>query len=76
MAVGLLKDGDPVSIHEGAMSTLPLPSAATRARLHAAHDELTARAFDAHLLGGALEPGADSLNEQIVQGLRAAEAMA
>lgn len=73
---GLLKGGDPAPIHEGAMATLPLPSAATRARLHAAHAELTARDVDAHLLGGALEPGADSLNEQVVQGLRAAELMA
>lgn len=71
----LLKGGDPVSIHEGAMATLPLPTAATRARLTAAHAALTARALDAELLGGALEPGADSLNEQIVQGLRAAEAL-
>ncbi|HZV75512.1 MAG TPA: hypothetical protein VFF79_17515 [Conexibacter sp.] len=73
---GLLKDGDPVSIHEGAMATLPLPNAATRARLTAAHAALTERALDAELLGGALAPGADSLNEQIVQGLRAAEALA
>jgi hypothetical protein len=73
---GLLADGEAVSIHEGAMATLPLPSAATRARLTAAHDELAARELDAHLLGGALQPAADSLNEQIVQGLRAAEMLA
>ncbi len=73
---GLLQDGDPVSIHEGAMQTLPLPSAATRAALAAAHERLRAHALDAQLLGGALEPGADSLNEQIVQGLRVAETLA
>jgi hypothetical protein len=71
----LLKDGSPASIHEGAMATLPLPNAATRATLTAAHAALAERALDAELLGGALEPGADSLNEQIVQGLRAAEAL-
>ncbi len=73
---GLLTQDSPVSIHEGAMATLPLPSAATHAALYAAHAELRERALDAQLLGGALEPGADSLNEQIVQGLRAAEALA
>jgi hypothetical protein len=75
-AAGLLQDGEPVSIHEGAMEILPLPSAATHAALDAAHAELRARALDAELLGGALEPGADALNEQVVQGLRAAEALA
>jgi hypothetical protein len=73
-AAGLLKGGDPQPIHQGAMATLPIPSAHTRARLHAANAQLHARDLPAHLLGGALEPGADSLNEQIVQGLRAAEA--
>jgi hypothetical protein len=73
---GLLQNGEPVSIHQGAMQTLPLPNAATRAALTAAQAELTTRGLDAELLGGALEPGADSLNEQIVQGLRAAEALA
>jgi hypothetical protein len=72
---GLLKDDSPLPIHEGAMTSLPLPSAQTRARLIVAHEQLLAHGLDAHLLGGALEPGADSLNEQIVQGLRAAEAM-
>jgi len=74
-ATGLLKGGDPQPIHQGAMATLPIPSAQTRARLAAATAELHARELHAHLLGGALEPGADSLNEQIVQGLRAAETL-
>jgi hypothetical protein len=74
-AGGLLKGGDPQPIHQGAMATLPIPSAQTRARLTAATAQLHARELPAHLLGGALEPGADSLNEQIVQGLRAAEAL-
>jgi hypothetical protein len=74
-AAGLLKGGDPQPIHQGAMATLPIPSAQTRARLAAATGQLHARELPAHLLGGALEPGADSLNEQIVQGLRTAEAL-
>jgi hypothetical protein len=74
-AAGLLKGGDPQPIHQGAMATLPVPSSTSRERLHAAHEQLHARELPAHLLGGALEPGADSLNEQIVQGLRAAEAL-
>lgn len=72
---GLLEGGAPASIHEAAMAALPVPSGATHARLTTAHDELADRALGAHLLGGALAPGADSLNEQILQGLRTAEAM-
>jgi hypothetical protein len=74
-AAGLLKGGDPRPIHQGAMATLPVPSKETRARLNDAHARLRARELPAQLLGGALEPGADSLNEQVVQGLRAAEAL-
>jgi hypothetical protein len=72
-SAGLLTTEHAVAVRESAVSLLPHPSAATRAHLMAAQEALAVQAHDVRLLGAALAPGADSLNEQIVQGLRVAE---
>ncbi len=63
-----------VPVHSGAMNTFDAPTAATRDAHVAALAHLADMKLDALVLGGARAPGADSLNEQVVSGLAAAEA--
>jgi hypothetical protein len=71
-AAGLLEDGAE-AIRVSVAAILPSPSGATRASLTASAAAFAARQYDIRPLGAVLFPGADSLNEQIVQGLRVAE---
>lgn len=74
-AAGLLDDSEAVVLRDGAISTLPLPDAATRKALATAGEAFAALGLDALLLGSALAPGADTMNEQITQGLLTGEAL-
>ncbi|MDO8211377.1 hypothetical protein [Conexibacter sp. CPCC 206217] len=65
--------GEAEAVRASAAQMLPVPDGATRAQMTAAAVAFAARGHDLRLLGAAVAPGADSLNEQIVQGLQAAE---
>ncbi|MCW2968386.1 MAG: Uncharacterized protein JWM71_2158 [Solirubrobacteraceae bacterium] len=74
IAAGLLDaDARVDTVASVARTTFAQPSRATRERHAAARAALATRRFDVELLGPVLGLGADSLNEQIVQGLRAGE---
>jgi hypothetical protein len=51
--------------------TFPVPDAATIAAFRAARADFDARALDVELAGGGLDVTADTLNDQVLQGLRA-----
>lgn len=53
--------------------TFPVPTHAVRDAHAHAMAQLRAREIDIHLAAGALSPVADTLNDQVVQGLRTAE---
>jgi hypothetical protein len=50
-----------------------VPDAGNRATFEAAREDLDAKGLDIEIVGGAVGFGVDSFNEQVVQGLRAAQ---
>jgi hypothetical protein len=73
---GLLReDADVHVVMSAAAPTFPLPTRENAERFAAAHAALAELDLDAEIVGGASDFGADALGEQIVQGLRAAEAL-
>lgn len=70
-AAGLLRDGARVvTVMASARPTFAAPSRATRTAFERARDAFADRHLDVDVVGAGLGLGADSLNEQIVQGLR------
>lgn len=68
---GLLREDAPVTtVLTAARPTFVVPSGATRTAFDRAHDAFINRLPDVEVVGAGLGLGADSLNEQIVQGLR------
>ena len=63
-------------IFAGAMPTFDAPTADTRERFAAAQGAFAELELDALVVGGAAGAGADSFNEQVVQGLAAAQELA
>jgi hypothetical protein len=73
---GLLREHADVHVAmSAAASTFPLPTRENAALFSAAHAAFAKLGLDADIVGGACDFGADALGEQIVQGLRAAEAL-
>ena len=74
--IGLLREGARVNVvMSAAAATFALPTRENSASFSHAHDRLLGLDLDAEIVGGACDFGADALGEQIVQGLRAAEAL-
>lgn len=74
--IGLLGEGASVNVvMSAAASTFALPTSTNSTYFADAHEELLGMNLEAEVVGGACDFGADALGEQIVQGLRAAEAM-
>jgi hypothetical protein len=72
---GLVREGAPVAVvHRLAGPAMPDPGPAAQAAFAAARARLQEAALDAEVVGGAAAFGADSFNEQVIQGLRAEEA--
>jgi hypothetical protein len=72
---GLLREGtelELIAFFSG--PTFTAPTAAALAAFDAARDAYAAQGLDAVVVGGAVAFGADAFNEQVVQGLQAAEA--
>jgi hypothetical protein len=69
-------DADLHVVMSAAAPTFPLPTEQTLTSFTDARRGLAALGLDAEVVGGAADFGADALGEQIVQGLRAAEALA
>jgi hypothetical protein len=75
VATGLVREGAPVElVHHLAGPAMPDPGPAAQAAFASARARLNAAALDAEVVGGAAAFGADSFNEQVIQGLRAEEA--
>lgn len=75
VATGLVREGAPVEVvHHLAGPAMPDPGPAARAAFAAARARLNEARLDAEVVGGAAAFGADSFNEQVIQGLRAEEA--
>ena len=75
VATGLVREGAPVEVvHHLAGPAMPDPGPAAQAAFAAARARLNHAALDAEVVGGAAAFGADSFNEQVIQGLRAEEA--
>lgn len=73
-AVGLIRSGGGMRVvHKIRAPAFTAPSAGNLAAFDAARESFNQLAVDAEIVGGAAAFGADSLNEQIVQGLRAGE---
>jgi hypothetical protein len=74
IAAGLLAADAPTRVvASAARPTFAAPSRATHDALVAARAGFDRRRLDVELVGGALGLGADSLNEQIIQGIRVGE---
>jgi hypothetical protein len=74
--IGLLREGSSVNVvMSAAASTFALPTRENSTCFAQAHDQLLTLDLDAEIVGGACDFGADALGEQVVQGLRAAEAL-
>ena len=74
---GLVREGAPVElVHALAGPALPDPGPAAQAAFEEASARLQDARLDAEVVGGAAAFGADSFNEQVIQGLRAEEATA
>jgi hypothetical protein len=72
---GLVREGAPVEVvHRLAGPAMPDPGPAAQAAFAAARARLQEAGLDAEVVGGAAAFGADSFNEQVIQGLRAEEA--
>ncbi|HTI35666.1 MAG TPA: hypothetical protein VL422_18465 [Miltoncostaea sp.] len=75
VATGLVREGAPVElVHHLAGPAMPDPGPAAQAAFASARARLNEAALDAEVVGGAAAFGADSFNEQVIQGLRAEEA--
>ena len=75
VATGLVREGAAVEVvHHLAGPAMPDPGPAAQAAFAAARARLNRAALDAEVVGGAAAFGADSFNEQVIQGLRAEEA--
>jgi hypothetical protein len=75
VATGLVREGAAVDVvHHLAGPAMPDPGPAARAAFATARARLNDAALDAEVVGGAAAFGADSFNEQVIQGLRAEEA--
>jgi phytoene dehydrogenase-like protein len=72
----LAQDADSHAVMSAAASTFALPTRENAELFARAHAALAGLELDAEIVGGACDFGADALGEQIVQGLRAAEAPA
>ncbi len=71
---GVLREGAPVRmLHQLTGPAFPDPSHREAAAFAAARAEFEAVGLDAEVVGGATAFGADSFNEQVIQGLRAEE---
>lgn len=71
---GLVREGAPVEIvHHMTGPGAPDPSRAAMDAFDAAHAVLRRAGLHAEIVGGAAAFGADSFNEQVIQGLRAEE---
>jgi hypothetical protein len=70
----VVKDAAIRPITQGVAPTFPVPTADTRAQFTAARERLDALSLPIEAVGGAVDLAGDYLNEQIVGGLRAAEA--
>jgi hypothetical protein len=71
VAAGLLDARQPVkTVATAARPTFAVPSLETHRAFRAAQGSFASLGLDVDLVGGALDVGADSLNEQIIQGLR------
>lgn len=71
---GVLREGAPLRmLHQLTGPAFPDPSHREGAAFAAARAELEAAGLDAEVVGGASAFGADSFNEQVIQGLRAEE---
>jgi hypothetical protein len=69
---GLLPAGAPLeTVTTAARPTFPVPGPATLATFAAARAGFDALGLDVELAGGGLDVTADTLNDQILQGLRA-----
>lgn len=74
---GVIGEDAPLEFLKGAAApTFPLPSFDNLARFAAARAAWDALELDVQLVGGLTDFGADSLNEQVVQALQTAEALA
>ncbi|MEY2571713.1 MAG: hypothetical protein QOE63_2063, partial [Acidimicrobiaceae bacterium] len=71
--IGLLDAPTGDVLHAVAVDSFVAPSAANDAALRGAVDALAAQELSVEIIGGASGSGADSFNEQVVQGLAAAE---
>ncbi|HMN98729.1 MAG TPA: hypothetical protein PKD59_04900 [Miltoncostaeaceae bacterium] len=75
VATGLVREGAPVEVvHHLAGPAMPDPGPGAQAAFEAARARLNDARLDAEVVGGAAAFGADSFNEQVIQGLRAEEA--
>jgi hypothetical protein len=75
VGAGLVREGAPVEVvHRLAGPAMPDPGSAAQEAFAAARARLQEAALDAEVVGGAAAFGADSFNEQVIQGLRAEEA--
>jgi hypothetical protein len=74
VGAGLAREGAAVDLlHHLAIAGPADPSAASVAAFAAARERLDAVRLPAEIVGGASAFGADSLNEMVIQGLRAEE---
>ena len=72
--IGLVRPGGAVRVvHKIRAPAFTAPSAENLAAFRAARESFNRLGIDAEIVGGAAAFGADSLNEQIVQGLKAGE---
>jgi hypothetical protein len=73
-ATGIVRDGAPVRVVHRLLGRGPTdPSRASVEAFARAHEVLAGADLDAQIVGGAAAFGADSFNEQVIQGLRAEE---
>ena len=72
--IGAIREGAPIApVHEVTVPAFAAPTAANRDRFNEAREATASALASAIVIGGAGAFGADSLNEQIVQGFWAAE---
>ena len=72
IAAGLVPEGTNAdAVMAARRPTFPVPDAGTLAAFRAARDRFDALALDVELAGGGLDVTADTLNDQVLQGLRA-----
>jgi hypothetical protein len=73
-AIGVLRPGGKMElIHQVRAAAFTAPSADNLRAFELARESFNGLRLDAEIIGGASAFGADSLNEQVIQGLRAGE---